>query len=626
MSARSPEDLQQEIDKLRKKNLVLENNLKQLKTRQKELVERRAGAGDNAARRKVEQLEELEKFHNDIFNLSPSGILLEDENGRIIDVNNAFCEMMGYKRDDQIGKKVHFLSHPDIKHHVDENIRRILSGETLQFIEKSIRNDGSECYIQLNEQRITLPDGKPGIISIAQDMTKQFLAEEALKTSESRYRYFVDQTAEGFYRNKLAVPVPINLPVEKQIEMQYEHAYVSECNDIFARMYGFSSAASLIGTKMEELHGGSDIPENIEATRTFIENNYKIIDVETYETDKKRRNVYFLNNAVGIIKDGCLISVWGTQRNITEKKEADKALSESEKKFKLLVNNSLTGIYLNQDYKIKYCNQRFADIFGYDSPEELADTPIKDLTTPESWKLVQKNVQAKLAGKKHTQRYAFTCVRKNGSLCEVEVFSEKTIYEGRPAVQGTMMDITERKKAEEDVNRLATVVKQAVDSISICNIKGVYQYVNPAFEQTSGYGAAEVTGKTPAIIKSGKHNKSFYNDLWKTIRKGEKWQGIFINKRKNGKLFYQKSEIFPVKDKHGIILNYVAIQRDITLERKLEQQLQQIQKMEAVGTLSGGIAHDFNNLLTVINGHADQNGFPGVSLHINHQSLSALFL
>lgn len=159
------------------------------------------------------------------------------------------------------------------------------------------------------------------------------------------------------------------------------------------------------------------------------------------------------------------------------------------------------------------------------------------------------------------------------------------------------------KKTEAAYRRLATAIDQVVDSIVITDPDGVIQYVNPAFEKSSGYLKEEAIGLTPGVLKSGEHPQSFYNELWKTINDGRVWHGKFVNKKKNGQHFTEKATISPVKDSNGTIINFVAVKHDISRELELEQQLQQAVKMEALGTLAGGIAHDFNNILAAILGY-----------------------
>ena len=168
------------------------------------------------------------------------------------------------------------------------------------------------------------------------------------------------------------------------------------------------------------------------------------------------------------------------------------------------------------------------------------------------------------------------------------------------------MELEEReRKAQTERNRLATVVQQASQAIVITDLKGKIIYVNPAFEKTTGYTYDEVRGKNPKILQSGAQNKKFYKRLWEKISAGKTWEGVFINKRKNGEYYYEKAVIFPIRDSDGGIIQYAAVKQDITREKKLEEQFLHAQRMEAIGRLAGGIAHDFNNLLNVIQGFCE---------------------
>jgi two-component system, cell cycle sensor histidine kinase and response regulator CckA len=159
--------------------------------------------------------------------------------------------------------------------------------------------------------------------------------------------------------------------------------------------------------------------------------------------------------------------------------------------------------------------------------------------------------------------------------------------------------------AEESLRKLSCAVEQSADTIFITNREGIIEYVNPAFETLSGYTRSEIIGQTPAVLKSGQQAPALYRELWETIRSGDVYRGILVNRKKNGDLYYVDESISSIKDAAGNITHFVSNGRDLTERLRIEAQLLQAQKMDAVGRLAGGVAHDFNNLLTIITSYSE---------------------
>ena len=164
-------------------------------------------------------------------------------------------------------------------------------------------------------------------------------------------------------------------------------------------------------------------------------------------------------------------------------------------------------------------------------------------------------------------------------------------------------DISELKQTIEEQTQLVTAVENAAESIIVTDPAGVIEYVNPAFERITGYSRQEVIGGNIELLDSGQHSKAFFTTIIDTLQRGEIWQGRVVNKRRDHSLYETEATVSPIKNKAGSITNYVSVQRDVSHEVRLERQLRQAQKMEAIGTLAGGIAHDFNNLLMGIQGN-----------------------
>jgi len=163
----------------------------------------------------------------------------------------------------------------------------------------------------------------------------------------------------------------------------------------------------------------------------------------------------------------------------------------------------------------------------------------------------------------------------------------------------------EQQNAEQSLRKLSRAVEQSADMIMITDLHGIIEYVNPAFELLTGYHREEMCGKIPRILKSGEQGPEVYQKIWKTILAGDTYRGILTNRKKNGESYQVEESISPLRDAAGQITHFISNGRDLTERLRLEAQLLQSQKMDAIGNLAGGVAHDFNNLLTIITSYAE---------------------
>ena len=158
---------------------------------------------------------------------------------------------------------------------------------------------------------------------------------------------------------------------------------------------------------------------------------------------------------------------------------------------------------------------------------------------------------------------------------------------------------------EASLRNLSRAVEQSADTVVVTNFHGIIEYVNPAFEALTGYTHDEACGQTMRLVKSGEQGLEFYQGMWKTILAGNVYRGTLVNRKKNGELYSVEQSISPVRDTAGVITHFISNGRDLTDRLRLEAELRQAQKMDAIGHLAGGVAHDFNNLLTIITSYSE---------------------
>ena len=318
---------------------------------------------------------------------------------------------------------------------------------------------------------------------------------------------------------------------------------------------------------------------------------------------KNGRVFWVLANASYVHENGRPVRATVIAHDITERKQVLEALRESEEKFATAFRSNPGAISLARldDGRIVDVNQGFTAMYGWSPEEAIGNTNIglnlflNPEKARERLRLLQEQGMVR--------EFEFKFKHKNGEIGTALNSAEIIEIGGRPHLLSISQDITLRKKAEEEAMRLATAIEQAAEDILITDTAGAIVYVNPAFERLNGYRKEEVLGKTPRLLKSGRHGPAFYRDLWKTITAGRVWASRITNKTKKGDMIELEGTISPIFDAHGAIAGFVSVKRDITDQIKLEAQLRQAHKMEALGTLAGGIAHDFNNILTIILGY-----------------------
>ena len=285
-------------------------------------------------------LQEGEKKFRRIFHVSPVGIALTSlEDGRLIDANQAYWRITGFDSHLAIGKTTVELGTWSSDAERQEFVKRLKDRKSLHNPAFRIRSASGEERTTLSFYELIELQGKPAVLTMFYDVTEQKKSQSALQASEQKYRNFVEQSVEGIWLLAFDHPIPTSLPAEQQVDLIYRSGYVSESNDVLAQMYGYNSSAQIRGVRLLDLQAGGELTENnFQATLKLVKDGYRSGNRETRELTRDGKIVYFLNNAVAVIEDDCLVGLWGTQLDITALKNAEQALRLSEARTRALLN------------------------------------------------------------------------------------------------------------------------------------------------------------------------------------------------------------------------------------------------------------------------------------------------
>ncbi|MCK9210120.1 MAG: PAS domain S-box protein [Ignavibacteriaceae bacterium] len=383
---------------------------------------------------KTKTLKINETLFRNLFETSPSGKLLINEHGTILHANKTFCNTVQYSFEELIGNNVRILVPQENKYKVDENIKLLLSGQSLDYEITNLKKDGSACIFHLQETAISLPDGKLGILSVAQDITEQKRAKEALLESETTFRKLFEESAD-----------PILL---------LDDTGFFACNQATVSLLGFSSKEEFLKKQPWELSPERQPDGMLSSEKAelmiakAIQQGFNHFEWIHVKADGTEFPVDIMLTSITIKGKQSFYTIW---RDITARKQAEFALTESETKYRELVENSPDAIAIYVEGKIVFVNNECSRLMAATSAEELIGKPVMQFVHPDYRQFVIERMKKAVSEGTVLPAAEEKFIRLDGSEVDVEVKAMSISFEHKPAVQLIARDITMRKQMTREI-------------------------------------------------------------------------------------------------------------------------------------------------------------------------------
>ena len=259
---------------------------------------------------------------------------------------------------------------------------------------------------------------------------------------------------------------------------------------------------------------------------------------------------------------------------VSQRAEAERALRRESEKNLALLHNASDGIHiLDPDGNVIEASDSFCAMLGY-SRDEIIGMNVTQWDATFLASEIPQVIRQQLA-KNGRSQFETRHKRKDGSVFDVEISGYPLELDGKPALFNSSRDITERKKSLADLNISATAF-ESQDGILVADANGIILRANSSFSEITGYSTADVVGKNPNILSSGRHDADFYSAMWESLNKTGAWKGEIWNRRKDGAIYPERLTITAVKDTQGVVTNYVASFTDITQHKAAEQEIQNL--------------------------------------------------
>lgn len=463
-----------------------------------------------------------------------------------------------------------------------ESISNQTSINDMEF--RIVHKNGTTRWGAVSWQPIYDPDGiHMGLRSSVRDINKRKHGELLVLESQQRYMNFIKMSHEGIFIYEFKKPMPMDLPVEEQLEWTIENLFLSECNDAYAKISGFSSASEIIGKRYAEVSASVESAKrNI---NLWIEKDYELKNVNISEIEGE----YLLSNLVSFSSDGKVISVWGTVVDVSDLKRAELELSESRRILRNVLDTipvrvfwkDLNSVYLG-------CNQVFADDSGKSSPDEMIGKTDYDMSWRDQAEIYIGDDKEVITSEKPKLNYEEPQTSPEGQRIWLRTSkvplrdSEGNVY----GVLGTYEDITEEKRVLEELREAEAKFRysfnQAYQFSVIFDLEGRVIEANKLCYESTGVSEDQVIGKKFENIRWWKKDTETFMGCIEDVQKA--LDGEVANREAfyydmNNELRVADRTLSPIYDEQNKMIYLLAQGLDITERKKTQQQREELLKM-----------------------------------------------
>lgn len=536
-------------------------------------------AQDISARKHAEnRLSESEEKFRTLVASSSDGISLFDLKGNILFANECKAKMLkANSATDLIGVNTYTLLTPLYREKLIELTPQFLENGYLRNIEAEVLClDGTTFLAELNITLVSDPQGKPSyIMDSIRDISDRKKAEKAILEANQKMNSFFEQSLDGFFFMMFDEPIDWNETSDKEqlLEYSFLNLKISRVNDAMLSQYG-AELSQILGSCFCDFFA-HDLEQGKKVLQKVLDNGK--LQIETEER-KLNGDTMFVEGDYTCLYDSQrkITGLFGIQRDITESKRNLETIRNERTLLRTLINNLPVTVYVKdkEARKIVANTLDLATIGIMDETLVLGKTDLELFDNEVGRRGYEDDLNVIRTAKPvlNREEYFFN---ENGEK-QWLLTSKMPLLDdhGKPSgLVGIGREITEIKKAEEQIKKLTKSIEQSPSSIVITDIYGTIEYVNPKFSEITGYTSEEAIGQNPRILKSDKTSEEGYKQLWDTISVGNVWRGEFLNRKKNGETYWEWATITSIKNELGIITNYIAIKEDISIRKQMEVDL-----------------------------------------------------